>query len=81
MDVVDRQRVEVVPPLAPAPLGDDQVGLFEHFQMLHDRAAVDFRKMGAQRARRQWLILEVVEHLPPNLVAKGLENAVDPFRI
>src|SRR5688572_12727131 len=48
VDLVDGQRIEVVPPLASLARRDHQVRLFEHLQMLHHRAAVELREQGAQ---------------------------------
>ena len=61
MDGVDGQRVEVIPALPPAPFGDDQVGVFQHLQMLHHGASVDVLKQGAQLPRGQRLIAKRVE--------------------
>src|SRR3546814_15788188 len=58
VDILDRHCVEMVPPLAPAALGDDESGIFQHFQMLHHRAAIEFGEMRAQRAGGQRLILD-----------------------
>ncbi|MNL61363.1 hypothetical protein D3C87_1852740 [compost metagenome] len=76
MDGVDGQGVEMVPAFAPAPLGDDEASLFEHTQMLHDGAAVEFGKGRAEIAGRGGAGLEHVKHAPPDAVAESLENEV-----
>lgn len=40
VNLLDRQRIEIVPALASRPDDDDQVGLFQHLQMLHDGTAI-----------------------------------------
>ena len=44
VDMLDRQRVQMVPPLPPLALDDHQLRLLQHLQMLHHRAAVEVRE-------------------------------------
>ena len=81
VDFVDRQWVEMVPALAAAALRNDQARVFKHAQMLHDRAAVEVAKMGAQGAGGQRLVLEIIEDLPADLVAERLEYPVVCVRV
>ena len=57
MNVLDRQGVEQVPPVASFTLNDDQVCVFQHFKMLHDCAAVHVGKYLAQHASGPRLVL------------------------
>lgn len=45
---VDRQGIEMVPPLPALAFDQDQVGRLQHFQMLHHGAAVYIGEMLAQ---------------------------------
>src|SRR5918993_4735295 len=76
VDLVDRQRIEVVPALASLARGDHQVRLFEHFQMLHHRAAIELRKQAAQHAGGQRLVAQLVEDLSADRRGQRLERPV-----
>src|SRR5436309_252302 len=65
VDLLDRQRVEMVPALAPLALCDDQIGLFEYLEMHHHRAPVHVRESLAERAGGLRQILQPVEQLAP----------------
>src|SRR5690606_19484306 len=51
VDSVDRKGVEMVPALAATALGHDEAGFFKHRKMLHDGAAIELGKKGAECAR------------------------------
>ena len=76
VDRLDRQGVEMVPALAALAARQDQLRLFQHLQVLHDRATVHLRKSFAQRARRQRRVLDRIQHLPPLCIGQRLENGV-----
>jgi hypothetical protein len=76
VDVVDRKRVEVVPALAPAPLDLHQVGRFENFEMLHHRAAIEVRKLTAERAGGERLVAKSIKDRAPVDVGERAEHAV-----
>src|SRR5688500_18759712 len=76
VDLVDRQRIEVVPAFAPLARRDHQVRFLEHFQMLHDRAAIELRKQAAQHAGGQGLVAQLVEDLPADRRGQRLERPV-----
>lgn len=63
MDRMNRNGVKMIPPLSPLFLGNDQVGPFKNFDMLHDRTTIQFGKMRTERARSQWLIAQVIQYL------------------
>jgi hypothetical protein len=44
--------------------------------MLHDRAAVELRKVRTERSGGQRLIAQIIENLPPDRVRQRLEDAV-----
>ena len=77
VDVLDRYRVEMIPALAAAALGDDEPCILEHLEMLHHRAAVDIGEMDAQRARGQRLVLQIVQYLAPDRRGEGLEGRIE----
>ena len=77
VDVLDRHRVQMIPPFAAAPLGDHQPRVLQHLQMLHHRAAVDVGEMAAQRAGRQRLVLEIIEDLSPDRRGERLEGRIE----
>lgn len=81
MDGVDRQRVELVPPLAPAALDDEEASLVQDFQMLHHRAAIQLGKQFAQHSRRLGARLERIHHPPPRTMGQGPEQQVVFFVI
>ena len=54
INMLDRQRIEIVPALPTAFMGDDQIRLFEDFEMLHHGAPVELRETGAQIAGWVW---------------------------
>jgi len=76
VDGVNGEGVEVVPALAAAALGDDQVGGFQHLQMLHHRAAVEVRELRAQTAGGQRLIAQHVEDGAAMMGGEGAEHTV-----
>ena len=62
--------------VAPAADGDHQLRIFQHLQMLHHRAAVDFGKVRDERARGERLVAKIVEDLPAHLMSQRLEDAI-----
>ena len=69
----------MVPALSPLLLRNDQVRLHQHLEMLHHGAAVQFRKMHAERPRGQRLIAQIVQNLATDFGRKGLEHLVIYF--
>ncbi len=61
---VDREGIEVIPSLSPTPLHDDQVGRFQHLQMLHDCAPVQFPELRAKCPCGQRLVPERIQDRP-----------------
>lgn len=76
VNVVDRKRVQVIPTLAPTSFGDDKIGLFQHAQVKHDRASIEFVELIAERAGRERLIAQRVKDRSSDSVAESLEDAV-----
>lgn len=66
----------MVPALPAAAFGNDQVGVLQNAQVLHHGAPVEVGEMGTQTASGQRLVAKVVEDLPPDSMAKRLEDAV-----
>ena len=79
VNFLDGNGVEVIPPLAPLAHRDHQIRFLEHLQMLHHGAAIELGEVRAKRARRQRLVAQIVEDLPPNLRAQRLEHPIVPL--
>src|SRR5215212_7196695 len=73
VDLLDGQRVEVVPAEAALAPDDDQAGLLQDAEVLHDRAAVELGEVAAEVARRAGLRLEQVEDAPSATVSQRFE--------
>ena len=76
VDLLDWERIEVVPSLAPLANGDDEVCRLEHSKMLHDGAAVDLWKPRAERACRKRLVAQFVEDLTAGRRCQCLEGSI-----
>ncbi len=76
MDELDRNGVEIVPPLATLAACDDEAGSLEHAEVLHDGASVESVKAGAQIASREWRAFEQVKDLAAARIGKCFEDQV-----
>ena len=72
----DRQGIEIIPALPPCPPDQDQVSVFQHFQMLHHGAAIHVREGRAEHSRSLRLVLQAIKHRPSAGVSQRLENHV-----
>ena len=76
MDEPDRDGVQEMQLLAPAPPGHDQTRLFEQLQVLH-HAEARHRQPLFERAQRLPVLLEqLVEQAAPRRVGEGFEHVV-----
>ena len=76
MDEPDRDGVQEVELLAPAPRGHDEPGLLEHPQVLH-HAEARHRQPPLERAQRLPVLAEeLVEQAPPGRVGERPEHLV-----
>ena len=76
VDGVDGQGVEVVPALAATTFGDDEAGVFQHFEMLHDGAAIKLGQQFTKGAGGARLCAQQIQNVAANAVAEGLEDGV-----
>ena len=65
--------VEAVPAVTP---DDDDAGVGEDAQVLHDGEAAETRRRGGERSRRWRSVAELVEELPPQWVGEGSPERV-----
>src|SRR5450755_3591531 len=79
-DSLDGNRVEIVPACATFSADDDQFGLLEYAEMLHDSAAVNILEVGAQVASGAGTVLEQVEELATARIGKGFEYQILQLR-
>src|SRR5215217_8197790 len=63
VDMLDRERIEMVPPLAPLALDDHEIRAFQDLQVLHHGAAVERPESVAQLARGLRLIFQCIENI------------------
>jgi hypothetical protein len=77
VDLADGDRVEEVLLLAPYLAGGDEVGLFEHPEVLHHAEARQLGQHGAELGERLAVAAEQgVEQRPPVGVGQGPEGEV-----
>src|SRR5437763_6819006 len=77
VDEPDRYRIEEVQLLPPGAPGDDQPGVLEDAQVLHDAEAAHLRYLGLQFAERAAVTLEEpVEQQSPGRIGQRLEDPV-----
>ena len=62
MDVLDGQWIEVVPAHAPFAAHDHKIRVHEDFEMLHDGAAVERWKAGAEFPCGPGMILQCIQN-------------------
>ena len=70
---MDGYRVQMIPKLSPLFLGDDQICLLQHPDMLHYCTAVQVLKMPAKASGGQGLIPQIIQYLAPDWGSQGLE--------
>ena len=61
MDLLDGNDVQVVPTLSAAALDDDEIGIGEHRQMLHHRAAIQLRVLIAKGTGRERTCFQCIQ--------------------
>jgi hypothetical protein len=69
--------VEVVEALAPLSAGDDEVGLFEHGEVLHDGEAGEFGEGGVEVGGGEGAFAEHVEDLASPGAGEGFEDGLE----
>jgi len=77
VDRLDRQHVEVVPPLPAAAHDGEQPGPLEHAEVLHHRAAVEVGDAGAQVGGGARPVAQQVEEPAAHRRGEGLERRVE----
>jgi hypothetical protein len=78
VDRLDRQHVEVVPPLPAAAHDGEQPGPLEHAEVLHHRAAVEVGDAGTQVGGGARPVAQQVEEPAAHRRGEGLERRVQP---
>ncbi len=76
VDQPDRHRVQEVQLLPARPAGDDEAGVLEHAQVLHDAEAGHLELGLELRERAAVALEEPVEQMAPGRVGKRLEDLV-----
>lgn len=76
LDVIYRERVEVVPTFPATPFDNHKARFFKHREMLHHRAAIHIRHHRAERAGRLRLILDHINNPAPHTMAERLEQRI-----
>jgi hypothetical protein len=76
MEFPDGKRVEIVPALAPISFHDEEVGFFQHSQVLHHSATIKQRKAAADVPRGPGPVLQEVQHETAPGVGEGFEDTV-----
>ncbi len=71
---LDRNRVQLVPALAPVAADEHDARSLEHAEVLHDPETRKLREPLAERGRRQRPVAERVEQRPPMRRAEGLPH-------
>jgi hypothetical protein len=76
MDALDRHRVEVVEALASSSFDDDQSGLHQHGEVIHDpvprHAGMPIREL----PRRSWPQAQGIQDVAPRPIGQGVEDGV-----
>lgn len=81
VDMLDRNCIEVIPALSTAPFDDDEVGLLQHAQVLHDGGAIEVWQQFGKGTRCSWAGLECIKDLAAGFVRQCLEYLVVIHRI
>ena len=80
MDEPDGDRVQEVELLPAPPPGDDEAGLLEQLQVLHDPEAGHVEALLERAQRLAVLAEELVEQLAPRRIGEGPEHRVHAGR-
>ena len=76
VDVLDRQRREMVPTLTSSSLHEHESGLVQHLEVLHHRAPVEVRQRRAQLAAGARPVAQLVEQATAGRRGQRLEHGV-----
>ena len=80
-DPLDRDRIDVVPPITAFPTHDDQPHGLEDRQVLHDRGPAERGMPADQIPRGQRRLREVIENGPPGRIAQRSPDAIFVFHV
>lgn len=75
-NLLDRHRIQVVPPLPPLASDEDQLSIHEDVQVTHHRGPTELRKGCDELASRVRAVGDEVEHFSSSRFREGFPDKV-----